>query len=58
MKIDFELSRVKLQRKVPEGKLKSLRVIGVLSYRVKIPVNVLGKFKGNQFCFELAGNSS
>ena len=31
--IDFELSRVKLQSKVPEGKKISLRVSGVSSYR-------------------------
>ena len=31
--IDFELSRVKLQSKVPEGKQTSLRISGVSSYR-------------------------
>ena len=30
---EFELSRVKLQNKVPEGKETSLRVSGVSSYR-------------------------
>ena len=33
VRIDFELSRVKLQRKVPEGKWKLLQVSRVLSYR-------------------------
>ena len=33
--------------------LAGFRVIGV-----KITVNIWGKSKGNQFCFELAGNSS
>ena len=31
--IDFKLSRVKLQSKVPDGKETSLRVSGVSSYR-------------------------
>ena len=31
--IDFELSRVKLQSKVPEGEQTSLRISGVSSYR-------------------------
>ena len=33
VEIDFEISRVKLQRKVSEGKKKSLRISGISSYR-------------------------
>ena len=60
----FELSRVKLYRKWPEGKRKLLRVSGrfelsrVRVTKGKIAVNVWQKSRGNQFWFELARGSS
>ena len=55
VKLDFELSRVKLQRKVPEGEQKSLWVHGVRVTDVKITINTWGTSKRNPFCFEGSG---
>ena len=60
----FELSRVKLYRKWPEGKRKLLRVRGrfellrVWVAEGKITVNVWRKSRGNRLWFELARGSS